>query len=70
MEGLQSCDAYVYGSLGFRDLLKTGPKEDVKTSRFTDGLFFTDLRIDCIPLMTEITASCSKLEIPVSAGTG
>ena len=60
-----SCDAYVYGSLGSRDLLKTVPKEDVKKIHFTARLFFTDLRVD-----SERTTSRSKLEIPVPAETG
>ena len=70
VEGFQSSDVYVYGSLGSRDLSKMAPKEDVKTMRFTDGLFSADLRIDCTPLIAGRTMSCSKFEIPVPSGRG
>ena len=70
VEGFQSSDVYVYGSLGSRDLSKWAPKEHVKTMRFTDGLFSMDLRIDCTPLIAGRMTSCSKLQTPVPLGRG
>ena len=58
------------GVLRPRNLLNMASNEDVRTARFTDELFSTDFKIDCVPLMVGGSTFSLKLEFPVPLGTG